>query len=165
MLLMNLDGSVIWGPTTKPFPATITPITFWVWCYLKCCSVRSVSCCKPDQASPALPPIMDQSDWIIHWPTERLNDPLSHPALIFFPSVDSDHLVDTFACLWCRFFWSFLNGGLNVSQHFACSIIKNQWCTCKIMLWACVTVVKWSFQLLRANCVFVFNHVGKVLLF
>lgn len=82
---MNLDGSVMWGPTTKPFPATITPITFWVWCYLKCCSVRSVSRCKPDQASPALPPIMDQSDWIIHWPTERLNDPFSHPALIFFP--------------------------------------------------------------------------------
>lgn len=119
------------GPTKKPFPATITPITVWVWCYLKCCSVRSVSRCKPDQASPALSLIMDQSDWIIHWLTERLNDPLSHPALIFPPRglwLFGGYIRLFVMLIFLKLFewwsWRF--------SAFACTIFwKNQWWICK----------------------------------
>lgn len=122
--------SVMCGPK-KPFPATIIPpITVGVWCYLKCCSVQTVSRCKPDLASPALSLIMDQSDWIIHWLTERLNDPLSHPALIF-PSwtliirwIHSPVCDVDFSEAFEWWSWRF--------SAFACAIFwKNQWWICK----------------------------------
>lgn len=166
MLRLNIHCSVMCGLTKNPFPATIAPITVWARYYLKCCSVRSVSRRKPDQASPALSLIMDQSDWIIHWPTQRLNDPLSHPALIFAPFVNSNHSVDTFACLWCRFFWNFFNGRLDVSQHLLVpsfgrisgELVKS----CCGLLW-----LLWrdDFSSRRLICGLLFNHVVNLLVF